>query len=228
MTKMIDRSTRVPPPARPVYSTAADNQTSVEIHVLQGERQMAKDNRRWAKFQLTGIGCPPRRAADRGHVRHRCQRHREHSAKDLGFGKQQQITISGSRLLERRGSRPHGQGCRGSPGQKHKKRSRRNNCDALVNATEQTLNELGDKGARGLKSAAEEPSTGERLWPAPCRGHQGCHREAAAGPGYKLARSCSQQQGADRAAGAAAGAQPDDGPIEADYGVVDDKREPAP
>ncbi len=78
MTKMIDRNTTIPTSKTEVYSTAADNQTSVEINVLQGERELARDNKSLGKFQLTGIpGRPPRRPADRGHVRHRRQRHRE-------------------------------------------------------------------------------------------------------------------------------------------------------
>ena len=78
MTKMIDRNTTIPTSKTEVYSTAADNQTSVEVHVLQGEREMAAGNKTLGRFQLTGIPAgPPRRAADRGHLRHRRQRYRQ-------------------------------------------------------------------------------------------------------------------------------------------------------
>ena len=77
MTKMIDRNTTIPTSKTEVYSTAADNQTSVEINVLQGERELARDNKSLGKFQLTGIPLPARCAADRGHLRHRRQRHRQ-------------------------------------------------------------------------------------------------------------------------------------------------------
>ncbi len=72
MTKMIDRNTTIPTSKTEIYSTAADNQTSVEINVLQGERELARDNKSLGKFQLTGIpGRAPWCAADRGHLRHR-------------------------------------------------------------------------------------------------------------------------------------------------------------
>ena len=77
-TKLIDRNTTIPTKKSQVFSTAADNQTSVEVHVLQGEREMAADNKTLGKFQLDRHRSgAPRRSADRGHVRHRRQRHRE-------------------------------------------------------------------------------------------------------------------------------------------------------
>ena len=80
-TKLIERNTTIPTKKSQVFSTAADNQTSVEVNVLQGEREMAAYNKSLGRFQLDGIAPArpgtPRRAADRGHVRHRRQRHRE-------------------------------------------------------------------------------------------------------------------------------------------------------
>ena len=76
MTKLIERNTTIPSKKSEIFSTADDNQPSVEIHVLQGEREMAAYNKSLGKFQLTGIPPAPRgHAADRGHVRHRRQRH---------------------------------------------------------------------------------------------------------------------------------------------------------
>ena len=100
MTKMIDRNTTIPTRKTEVYSTAADNQTSVEIHVLQGEREFARDNKTLGRFQLTGIPAAPRGIPQievtfdidaNGIV--------NVSAKDLGTGQEQKITISGSTAL---------------------------------------------------------------------------------------------------------------------------------
>ena len=148
MTKMIDRNTTIPTRKTEIYSTAADNQTSVEIHVLQGERQMAKDNKTLGKFQLTGIPAA-RRGVPQIEVTFDIDANGivNVSAKDLGTGKQQQITISGSTALNDeevdrmvKDAEAHAE--------EDKKRKEevetRNNCDARVNATQQTLNELGD------------------------------------------------------------------------------------
>ncbi len=76
MTKLIERNTTIPTRKSEIFSTAADNQTSVEIHVLQGERAMARDNRMLGKFHLGRHSAgAARRAADRSDVRHRRQRH---------------------------------------------------------------------------------------------------------------------------------------------------------
>ena len=76
MTRLIERNTTIPTKKSEVFSTAADSQTSVEVHVMQGERPMARDNRTLGKFHLVGIPPAPRgRAAGRGHLRHRRQRH---------------------------------------------------------------------------------------------------------------------------------------------------------
>ena len=149
------------------------------------------------------------------------------SAKDLGTGKQQQITISGSTALndEEVDRMVKDAEAHAEEDKKHKEEvETRNNCDALVNATEQTLNELGDKVPADSKSAAEEAINEAKTALA------GSDIEAIKAAteklqqaGYKLAEVAYSQQGADQAAGAAAGAQSDDGPIEADYEVVDDK-----
>ncbi len=228
MTKMIDRNTTIPTRKTEVYSTAADNQTSVEIHVLQGERQMAKDNKTLGKFQLTGIPAA-RRGVPQIEVTFDIDANGivNVSAKDLGTGKQQQITISGSTALndEEVDRMVKDAEAHAEEDKKHKEEvETRNNCDALVNATEQTLNELGDKVPADSRSAAEEAINEAKTALA------GSDIEAIKAAteklqqaGYKLAEVAYSQQGADQAAGAATGAQPDDGPIEADYEVVDDK-----
>ena len=232
MTKMIDRNTTIPTRKTEIYSTAADNQTSVEIHVLQGERQMAKDNKTLGKFQLTGIPAA-RRGVPQIEVTFDIDANGivNVSAKDLGTGKQQQITISGSTALNDeevdrmvKDAEAHAE--------EDKKRKEevetRNNCDALVNATEQTLNELGDKVPADSKSAAEEAiNEAKTALSGTDIETIKAATEKLQQAGYKLAEvAYSQQQGAEGAAGAAgaaAGAQSDDGPIEADYEVVDDK-----
>ncbi len=77
-TRLIERNTTIPTKKSEIFSTATDNQTQVEVHVLQGERAMSKDNRTLGKFHLVGIPPAPRgRASSRGHFRYRCQRHRQ-------------------------------------------------------------------------------------------------------------------------------------------------------
>ncbi|MBS6940165.1 MAG: molecular chaperone DnaK, partial [Slackia piriformis] len=234
MTKMIERNTTIPTRKTEVYSTAADNQTSVEIHVLQGERQMANDNKTLGRFQLTGIPAA-RRGVPQIEVTFDIDANGivNVSAKDLGTGKQQQITISGSTALSDdevdrmvKDAEAHAD----EDAKRKEEIEARNNTDSLVNATEQTLSELGDKVPADTKSAAEAAIAEAKS------ALEGSDIEAikAAGEklqqaGYKLAEVVYSAQQADgaAAAGAAAGAASpaDDGPIEADYEVVDDKNE---
>ncbi len=87
MTTLITRNTTIPTRKSEIFSTATDNQTSVEVHVLQGERPMARDNRTLGRFQLVGPAAgAARRAADRGGVRHRRQRHRQRHGEGRGDG----------------------------------------------------------------------------------------------------------------------------------------------
>ncbi|ROT93030.1 molecular chaperone DnaK [Gordonibacter urolithinfaciens] len=228
MTKMIDRNTTIPTRKTEIYSTAADNQTSVEVHVLQGERQMAHDNKTLGKFQLSGIPAA-RRGVPQIEVTFDIDANGivNVSAKDLGTGKQQQITISGSTALnddevERmvKDAELHAE--------EDKKRKEevevRNNCDALVNATEQTLAEVGDKAPADVKSAAEEAINEAK---SALEGSDLDAIKAATEKmqqaGYKLAEVVYSTQGADAGAQAAAAeSTPADDSIEADYEVVDE------
>ena len=233
MTKMIERNTTIPTRKTEVYSTAADNQTSVEIHVLQGERQMANDNKTLGRFQLTGIPAA-RRGVPQIEVTFDIDANGivNVSAKDLGTGKQQQITISGSTALSDDEVDRMVKDAEAHADEDAKRKEEievRNNTDSLVNATEQTLSELGDKVPADTKSAAEAAIAEAKT------ALEGSDIEAikAAGEklqqaGYKLAEVVYSAQQADgaAAAGAAGAANPaDDGPIEADYEVVDDKNE---
>ena len=229
MTKMIDRNTTIPTRKTEIYSTAADNQTSVEIHVLQGERQMANDNKTLGRFQLTGIPAA-RRGVPQIEVTFDIDANGivNVSAKDLGTGKEQQITISGSTALSDdevdrmvKDAEAHAD----EDAKRKEEIEARNNCDSLVNATETTLNELGDKVPADSKSTVEAAIAEAKT------ALEGTDIDAIKAAteklqqaSYKLAEVAYSNQ--DAGAGAAGAApQQDDGPIEADYEVVDDKNE---
>jgi molecular chaperone DnaK len=234
MTKMIDRNTTIPTRKTEIYSTAADNQTSVEIHVLQGERQMAQDNKTLGKFQLTGIPAA-RRGVPQIEVTFDIDANGivNVSAKDLGTGKQQQITISGSTALTDdevdrmvKDAEQHAE----EDKVRKEEVELRNNCDSLINATETTLGEVGDKVSNEVKQQAESAVAQAKS------ALEGTDLEAIKAAieamqqaGYKMAEvvygnQAAGEAGAAGAAGAAAGAsQPaDDDTIEADFEVVDE------
>ena len=227
MTKMIDRNTTIPTSKTEVYSTAADNQTSVEINVLQGERELARDNKSLGKFQLTGIPAA-RRGVPQIEVTFDIDANGivKVSAKDKGTGKEQQITISGSTALsddevERmvKDAEAHAE-----EDKKQKEEVEvRNQTDSLCYSTEQTLNELGDKVSADVKSKAEAAIADAK------KALEGSDVEAIKAAGeslqsvaYELAQVvyADAQQQTD----GAAGAQPaDDDVVDADYEVVDDE-----
>ena len=227
MTKMIDRNTTIPTSKTEVYSTAADNQTSVEINVLQGERELARDNKSLGKFQLTGIPAA-RRGVPQIEVTFDIDANGivKVSAKDKGTGKEQQITISGSTALSDdevdrmvKDAEAHAE-----EDKKQKEEVEvRNQTDSLCYSTEQTLNELGDKVSADVKSKAEAAIADAK------KALEGSDVEAIKAAGeslqsvaYELAQvvyADAQQQ-----TNGAAGAQPaDDDVVDADYEVVDDE-----
>ena len=228
MTKMIDRNTTIPTRKTEIYSTAADNQTSVEVHVLQGERQMAGDNKTLGKFQLTGIPAA-RRGVPQIEVTFDIDANGivNVSAKDLGTGKQQQITISGSTALNDdevdrmvKDAEAHAE----EDKLRKEEIELRNNADALVNATEQTLSELGDKAPADMKSQAEEAIAEAK---SALEGSDMDAIKAATEKlqqaGYKLAEVVYSTEGAAAGAQAAAAETVSaDDTIEADYEVVDE------
>ena len=227
MTKMIDRNTTSPTSKTEVYSTAADNQTSVEINVLQGERELARDNKSLGKFQLTGIPAA-RRGVPQIEVTFDIDANGivKVSAKDKGTGKEQQITISGSTALSDdevdrmvKDAEAHAE-----EDKKQKEEVEvRNQTDSLCYSTEQTLNELGDKVSADVKSKAEAAIADAK------KALEGSDVEAIKAAGeslqsvaYELAQVvyADAQQQTD----GAAGAQPaDDDVVDADYEVVDDE-----
>jgi len=159
LNKLIDRNTTIPTRKSQVYTTAADNQTSVEIHVLQGERPMATDNRTLARFSLTDIPPAPRGIPQievtfdidaNGIV--------NVSAKDLGTGKEQRITVTASTQLTKeevdrmvRESQEKAQ----EDERARELAETRNRAESMVYATEKSLKELGDKVSSSDRSDAE-------------------------------------------------------------------------
>ena len=229
MTKMIDRNTTIPTRKTEIYSTAADNQTSVEIHVLQGEREMAADNKTLGRFQLTGIPAA-RRGVPQIEVTFDIDANGivNVSAKDLGTGKQQQITISGSTALTDeevdrmvKDAEQHAE----EDERRKQEVEARNTCDSLVNATEQTLSELGDKVPADAKKQAEDAIAEAK---SALSGTDVESIKAATEKlqqaGYKLAEIVYSTEQAGQQ-GAAAQQPTNDDTIEADYEVVDDDKE---
>ncbi|MEQ3363909.1 molecular chaperone DnaK [Raoultibacter massiliensis] len=231
MTKMIERNTTIPTRKTEIYSTAADNQTSVEVHVLQGEREMASGNKTLGKFQLTGIPAA-RRGVPQIEVTFDIDANGivNVSAKDLGTGKQQQITISGSTALNDdevdrmvKDAEAHAEEDR----RRKEEVEIRNNADALVNATEQTLAEVGDKAPEDVKKQAEEAiAEAKTALEGSDMDAIKAATEKMQAAGYKLAEVVYSTQGdAAGAAATAAETTPADDTIEADYEVVEDDKE---
>ena len=159
MTKIIERNTTIPTKKSQVFSTAADNQTAVDIHVLQGERSMSYDNTTLGRFQLSEIPPAPRGIPqievtfdiDANGIVHV-------TAKDLGTGKEQKVTItSGTNLSEEEIERKVKEAEMNAEADKAKKDKIEavNQADSTIYQTEKTLNELGDKVNADDKSAIE-------------------------------------------------------------------------
>ena len=231
MTKMIERNTTIPTRKTETYTTAADSQTSVEIHVLQGEREMAADNKTLGKFHLMNIPPAPRGIPQievtfdidaNGIV--------NVSAKDQGTGQEQKITISGTTALsdeevERMvtDAESHADEDRA----KKEAAEARNTADTLVYSTEKTLADLGDKVPEETKTAAEEALAEMK---SALEGDDTDAIKAATDTlqqaGYKLAEIVYAEAQAASESGEAAGdeAAPADEEevVEADYEVVDE------
>jgi molecular chaperone DnaK len=159
-TRLIPRNTTIPTSKSQIFSTAADNQTSVEIHVLQGEREMARDNKTLGRFTLTDIPPAPRGVPQievtfdidaNGIV--------NVSAKDLGTGKSQRITITSSSGLSQEEIDRMMKEAELHAEEDRKRREQveiRNQADQLLYQTEKSLKDLGDKVDTDLKKEAEE------------------------------------------------------------------------
>ena len=239
MTKIIERNTTIPTKKSQVFSTAADNQTAVDIHVLQGERSMAYDNTTLGRFQLSEIPPAPRGIPqievtfdiDANGIVHV-------TAKDLGTGKEQKVTItSGTNLSEEEIERKVKEAEMNAEADKQKKEKIEalNQAESTIYQTEKTLNELGDKVSAEDKSAIEsalenlksvkdkESSTAEELKTAMDEVMNKFHKiseqmyqQAQAAQGAEGAQDAGYDQGANAGNG-------DDNVVDADFTEVDDK-----
>ena len=212
MTKLIPRNTTIPTKKSQIFSTAADGQTAVTIHVLQGEREMAAENKTLGNFDLVGIPAAPRGVPqievtfdiDANGIVHV-------SAKDMGTGKEQHIQITSSSGLSKEEIERMVKDAEAHADEDKKQREAvdvKNEADSLIYATEKTLKDLGDKvdGAEKqkvedavaeLKKAVEGGNTEEIK----------SKTEALKQASYKIAEEVYKQQGASGAQGAA-GANP--------------------
>ncbi len=158
-TKIIERNTTIPTKKSQIFSTAADGQTSVEVHVLQGEREMAKDNKTLGNFRLDGIPAAPRGVPqievtfdiDANGIVHV-------SAKDLGTGKEQNITITSSTNMSKDDVEKAVKDAEAFAAEDKKRREEidvRNGADQMVYQSEKTITDLGDKIAADDKTDLE-------------------------------------------------------------------------
>lgn len=236
-TRLIDRNTTIPTKKSQIFSTAADGQTSVEVHVLQGEREMAQYNKTLGRFQLAGIAPAPRGVPqievtfdiDANGIVHV-------SAKDLGTGNEQQVTITASSNLSEEEIKRAVDEAEQFAGEDKKRKEEvevRNQADQLVYTTEKSMKEMADKLDANDKESIEkaladlkktlEGSDIEMIKTA---------TEHLTEVSYNAFGKVYQQQAAQQQAGGANyGAQQgganephDDNVVDADYEVVDDNK----
>ena len=158
-TRLIERNTTIPTKKSQIFSTAADNQTAVDIHVVQGERQFARDNKTLGQFRLDGIP-PARRGVPQLAVTFDVDANgiENVSAKDLGTGKEQHITItSGSNMSEADIDKAVKEAAEYEAQDKKRKEGidARNDADSMVFQTEKALDEVGDKISESDKAAVK-------------------------------------------------------------------------
>lgn len=232
-TKLIERNTTIPTSKSQIFSTAADSQTTVEIHVLQGERQMAAGNKTLGRFQLTGIPPAPRGIPqievkfdiDANGIVHV-------SAKDLGTGKQQAITITASSGLSDQEIDKMMKEAEAHAEEDRKKREEaetRNQADSLVYQTDRTMKELEGKAEQAdvenvqkAKKELAEALTGSDVEKIKQKS------EALSQALYAMSTKVYQQTGAQQGQGGPAGGNPGgaeskENVVDADYEVMDDE-----
>ena len=241
-TRLIERNTTIPTKKSQIFSTAADGQTSVEVHVLQGEREMAQYNKTLGRFQLAGIAPAPRGVPqievsfdiDANGIVHV-------SAKDLGTGNEQKVTITASTNLsedEIKSAVREAEQYASEDKERKEEVETRNHADSLVYSTEKTLKELGDKISADDKAKVEEEvaalkktlegtdtaaikSATEKLTEVSYDAFGKIYQQAQQAEAQQHAQ---QQAGGNNAQNGANNAAGDDNVVDADYEVVDDDK----
>ena len=234
-TKIIDRNTTIPTKKSQIFSTAADGQTSVEIHVLQGEREMAKDNKSLGMFHLDGIPAAPRGVPqievtfdiDANGIVHV-------SAQDKGTGKEQNITITSSTSMSKEDVEKAVKEAEKYAAEDKKRREEidvRNNADQMVYQSEKTITDLGDKldatdkGELENKiNALKEALKGSNVEDIKAK-QEDLQKKfyEVSSKVYNAAGAQGAPQG-DPQPGAQSGPAGDDGYVDADYKEVDDSQ----
>ena len=236
-TRLIDRNTTIPTKKSQIFSTAADGQTSVEVHVLQGEREFAQYNKTLGRFQLAGIAPAPRGVPqievtfdiDANGIVHV-------SAKDLGTGNEQKVTITASTNLSEDEINKAVQDAEKFAAEDKARKEEvevRNHADSMVYSTEKTLKELGDKISAEDKAKIEAEVANVK------KALEGTDNAAIKAASEKLTEvsyeafgkiyqqqaqeAAQQQQQAGPQAGGSS-APHDDNVVDADYEVVDDNK----
>ena len=231
-TKIIDRNTTIPAKKSQIFSTAADGQTSVEVHVLQGEREFAKDNKTLGVFHLDGIAPAPRGIPqievtfdiDANGIVHV-------SAKDLGTGKENDITITSNTNMSKEDIDKAVQEAEAYAAEDKKRREAvdiRNNADQMIYQTEKTVTEFGDKLSddekakiEAAKEALKESLKGEDL--DDIKAKQDALQKEIFAVSEKIYKAANPQ-GDAAAAGDANAADADPNVYEADFTDVDDNK----
>lgn len=228
-TKLIERNTTIPTKKSQIFSTAADGQTSVEVHVLQGEREMAAYNKTLGRFHLDGIPAAPRGVPQievtfdidaNGIV--------NVSAKDIGTGKEQKITITASTNLNKDEVDKAVKEAEQFAAEDKKRREEvdaRNNADQIVYQTEKALNDLGDKISEDEKKPVrDEIEKLKELLKGSDINAIKEQTDALTKAFYSISEKLYKDaaaQGAAQQGDAGAGAGPDENVVDADYTQVD-------
>ena len=236
MTKLIERNTTIPAKKSQIFTTAADNQTSVEVHVLQGEREMAQYNKTLGRFHLDGIA-PARRGVPQIEVTFDIDANGivNVTAKDMGTGKEQNITITSSTNMSKEDVEKavrEAEQFAAEDARRKEEVDTRNQADQMVYQTEKTLEEMGDKldagdkaniegelnkvkeALKGTDTQAIKDAT-EGLTKAFYAVSEKLYSQAGAQPGPDMGGAAGGATGAANNGG-------DDNVVDADYEVVDD------
>ena len=245
-TRLIDRNTTIPTKKSQIFSTAADGQTSVEVHVLQGEREMAQYNKTLGRFQLAGIAPAPRGVPqievtfdiDANGIVHV-------SAKDFGTGNEQQVTITASSNLSEEEIKRAVDEAEQFAGEDKKRKEEvevRNQADQLVYTTEKSMKEMADKLDANDKESIEKAladlkktlegsdiemikTATEHLTEVSYNAFGKVYQQQAAQQQAGGANYGAQQGGANYGAQQGGANEPhDDNVVDADYEVVDDNK----